>query len=184
MHDVEESTFLNPKKAIEAAGVSEGARVADFGAGSGFFTRAAARAVGQNGIVWAVDVNPELLPRIKNLALAEGLANVEVMRGDTSRHGGSNLPENHFDFVICANLLFQTDDKKSLAEEIHRVLKDGGKALVIDWQGSYGGLGPHPDHLISQASARDLLESFGFSFAQNIPAGEYHWGLLMKKHAI
>ena len=180
MEGMEESSFLNPKKAITAAGLCEGQRVADFGAGSGFFTRAAARTVGPDGIVWAVDINPELLPRIKNLSLAEGLANVEVVRGDTSLLGGSNLPENHFDFVICSNLLFGIEDKKNLIEEIKRVLKAGGKAIVIDWQGSYGGLGPRSDHIFTQAAARDMFEAAGFAFLQTVPAGEYHWGMLMQ----
>lgn len=189
---VEESTFLNPKKTLEAAGLREGQRIADFGSGSGFFTRAAARLVGPSassgsstGVVWAVDINPELLTRVKNLALAEGLSNVEVMRGDVERAGGSNLPDAHFDFVLCTNLLFGIEHKNALVGEVRRVLKNSGKALVVDWRASYGGLGPHQDMVVSQAAARDLFEAGKFSFvdppAGGIPAGEYHWGMVIRK---
>jgi predicted methyltransferase len=51
---MEESTFLNPARTLEYAGLEEGMKVADLGAGSGFFTRAAARRVGEGGILGAV----------------------------------------------------------------------------------------------------------------------------------
>src|ERR1700690_3538174 len=103
---MEESSFLHPEGAIRAAKVHEGMRVADFGAGAGHFTVAAARAVGHEGVVWAVDSNPELLSRVKNLSVAEGLRNVEVVKGDISHTGESHLPPDSFDFCIIANVLF------------------------------------------------------------------------------
>ena len=127
---MEESSFLNPAKALAAAHLHEGMSVADFGAGSGFFARAAARAVGEGGVVWAVDAHQDLLPRLKNLALAEGLHNIEVMRGDLERPGGSHLPALRFDLVIAANVLFSAENKEALAAEAARVLRKGGRALI------------------------------------------------------
>lgn len=176
-----ETGFLNPAKAIHAAKLHEGMHVADFNAGAGFFARAAARAVGEGGVVWAVDVHREMLPRLKALALAEGLHNVEVMHGSVERPGGSHLPEGKFDSVIVANLLFSCDNKKGVAQEAHRVLRRTGRVLVIDWKDSYGGLGPHPDHVVSRDSARAIFEEQGFSRVEDIPAGAYHWGCIMRK---
>src|SRR3989344_2236513 len=99
LRGMEKSSFLNPALVVRAARLYEGLTVADFGAGSGFFTRAAARLVGERGIVWAVDVHQDLLPRLKNLALAEGLRNVEVVCGDVEKQKGSHLPEGNFDVV-------------------------------------------------------------------------------------
>ncbi|KKW35600.1 hypothetical protein A2852_01250 [Candidatus Adlerbacteria bacterium RIFCSPHIGHO2_01_FULL_54_23] len=178
---MEENTFLNPAKALAAAHLCEGMAVADFGAGSGFFTRAAARAVGEGGVIWAVDAHRELLPRLKNLALAEGLRNVEVMHGDIERTGGSHLQNAHFDLVMAVNVLFSAENKEALAQEVVRVLRRGGKALVIDWNGSHGGLGPHPSHIVTEASARRIFEDAGFAFVSNAKAGAYHWGVILKK---
>ena len=172
-----ESSFLNPGAAVRAAGIHEGMSVADFGAGAGFFTRAAAREVGDSGVVWAVDSNRELLVRVKNLALAEGLHNVEVMRA--ALDGESALPAEHFDFVVAANVLFGAHDKPALVGELKRVLKRHGRALVIDWRDSFGGLGPHPDHVVTEAQAKKLFEDF--SVVEEIPAGEYHWGFVVRK---
>jgi ubiquinone/menaquinone biosynthesis C-methylase UbiE len=178
---MDEGSFLNPTEALEHAHLHEGMTVADLGAGSGFFTRAAARLVGEGGAVWAVDVHRDMLPRLKNLAAAEGLHNVEVMHGDIDSVGGSNLPAGNFDLCILSNVLFCTEHKKAAVAEVKRLLKGGGRALVIDWAGSYGGLGPHESHVLSAASARALFEEAGFAFVEEAPAGAYHWGFLVRK---
>ncbi len=175
------SSFLNPAAATAAAGIHEGMQVVELGAGSGFFTRAAARRVGSGGVVWAVDLNPNLLPRLKNLAAAEGLHNVEVVRGDIEHLGGTHLPDASFDFCIIANVLFALECKPCLTQEAARILKRGGKALVIDWSGSWGGLGPHPRHVVGRADALKIFEKSGFTNSGDIPVGAYHWGCILKK---
>jgi len=176
----EESSFLNPTRALELASLHEGQMVADFGAGSGFFTRAAARMV-EGGTVWAVDDNGDLLSRIKSLSLAEGLHNVEILRGNIEAAHGCGLPDNHFDLVIAANILFSAHNKEAVVHEIARVLKRTGRALVIDWSSSHGGLGPHPDHVVTEESARKMFDVGGFSFVEPVHAGAYHWGFIVRK---
>jgi ubiquinone/menaquinone biosynthesis C-methylase UbiE len=178
---MEESTFLNPVRAVRMAGIHEGMHVADFGSGSGFFARAAARAVGDAGVVWAVDVNRELLSRIKSVASGEGIHNIEVLHGDAGVTGGTSLPDEQFDFVIAANLLFSVEEKAECVAEMRRVLKKSGRALVIDWSSSHGGLGPHPDHVFTAEQAKKLFESHGFSVLGAVPAGGYHWGFVVRK---
>ncbi len=176
-----ESSFLNPARALRAVKLHEGQRVADFGAGSGFFTRAAARLVGEAGLVWAVDVHQELLPRLKNLALQEGLHNVEVIHGDVEKLKGSRLPADNFDLVIISNLLFGAEHKDAVAKEAHRVLRKTGRVLCIDWAGSFGGLGPEEGAVVSADHARTLFELNGFNYVEEVPAGAYHWGMLLRK---
>jgi ubiquinone/menaquinone biosynthesis C-methylase UbiE len=173
--------FLHPTAVLEAAHLHEGMQVADLGAGSGFFTRAAARLVGAGGTVWAVDVHRDMLPRLKNLAAAEGLHNVEVMHGDIEHTSGSNLPAAQFDFCILSNVLFSTEHKKAAVAEVRRLLKKGGRALVIDWSGSYGGLGPVPEQVITARAARELFEEGNLNWVEDVPAGSYHWGFLVRK---
>lgn len=164
-----------------AAGIHEGMKVADFATGAGFFTRAVARAVGAGGVVWAVDAHQDMLPRVKTIAAAEGLTNIEVMHGNIEHVGGSHLPENTFDFVLMVNVFFSLECKDCAVKEAARVLKRHGKVLVIDWQDSFGGLGPHPDHVVTRSAMRELFEGSGFSFVGDIEAGSYHWGCILKK---
>jgi ubiquinone/menaquinone biosynthesis C-methylase UbiE len=176
-----ESSFLNPRRTLEAAHISEGSRVADLAAGAGFFTRAAARLAGPAGLVWAVDPNPDMLPRLKNLGAAEGLHNIEVVRGAADKHGGTKLPDATMDAAILANALFSMEDKRAAAAEAYRVVRRAGRLILIDWTGSHGGLGPHSGHVVSMAEARALFEAAGFAQAEEIPAGAYHWGLILRK---
>jgi ubiquinone/menaquinone biosynthesis C-methylase UbiE len=175
-----ESSFLNPQSALSALQLLPGETVADFDAGSGFFTRAAARLV-RPGAVWAVDANRELLPRLKNTAELEGLDNIEVVSGSIEHVGGTKLPDHGLDAVIIANSLFACDHKDAVAKEAARVLKPRGRVLVIDWADSFGGMGPHPGHVVSAEAATKLFEAEGFTMAGEANAGLYHWGLLFKK---
>lgn len=176
-----ESSFLHPTQALEAAHLTPGMMVADLGAGAGFFTRAAARIVAP-GEVWAVDLSGELLARIKNLSLAEGLSNVEVMRGDIEDTHGSNLPANYFDYVLVTNVLFACEDRYAVAREVERIMKPTGRALVVDWKGSFDGMGPHADHIFAPGAARDVFEQAGLIYLEDIPAGAYHWGFIVRKN--
>ncbi len=144
-------------------------------------SRAAARLVGGSGLVWAVDVHQEMLPRLKNLALQEGLANVEVLHGNVEAKSGSHLPAENFDLVILANLLFAAEHKEQVAKEAHRVLRKGGRVLAIDWRDSFGGLGPQQSHVVTADHARTLFELHDFTYLAEVPAGSYHWGALFKK---
>ncbi len=157
-----------------------GQTVADFDAGSGFFARAAARAVAP-GTVWAVDANADLLPRLKSLAAGEGLHNIEVVAGNIEKVGGTHLPTGTFDAVTIANSLFAVDDRAGVAAEAARVLKRGGQALVVDWQDSFGGLGPAPKDIVTAAEAVKLFEAAGFEAVGKTQAGAYHWGLIFRK---
>jgi ubiquinone/menaquinone biosynthesis C-methylase UbiE len=176
-------SFLTPKHALQGVGLKPGMQVADFGAGAGFFALEAAREVSPEGVVWAVDRNPDLLTRIKNHAHAEGMRGVEVVRGDLELPKGSGLPEGKMDFVLATNVLFYMEDKHAFATEVYRVLKKGGTALVIDWRNSFKGMGPHPDHVIPIGAARDIFETAGLSYVADAPAGAYHWGCILRKNA-
>lgn len=155
--------------------------MADLVAGSGFFARAAARAVGPQGVVWAIDPNPDMLSRLKNLSVGEGLHTIEVVRGTVEKLGGTKLPDATMDVAILANALFSIEHKEAAAQEAYRVLRRAGRLVLIDWSGSHGGLGPHQGHVVTQAQAQKIFEAAGFVPAEDIPAGAYHWGLILRK---
>lgn len=176
-----ESSFLNPQATLDAVHISEGSRVADLAAGSGFFARAAARATGSQGLVWAVDPSQDMLSRLKNLSVGEGLHNVEVVRGTLEKLGATKLPDATMDVVILANALFGIEHKEAAAAEAYRVLRRAGRLVLVDWTGSHGGLGPHADQVVTQAQAKKIFEATGFGQTEDIPAGAYHWGLILRK---
>jgi len=173
--------FADPAGNISQFGIGEGKYVADLGAGSGHYSIAAAKAVGSTGRVYAVEVQKDLLERVKSLATQEGLGNVEVLWGDIEVSGGTKLRDRSVDIAILSNILFQLEDKPGCAKEVSRILKPKGRVLIVDWDGSYGGLGPSQESVYKAADARALFENLGYVYESEIKAGEHHYGFSMSK---
>jgi ubiquinone/menaquinone biosynthesis C-methylase UbiE len=173
--------FSDPAKNIEQFGLSKGMFVADFGAGSGFYTMSASKAVGEKGRVYAIDIQKELIQKIKNQANVEHLSNIEIIWGDVEKLGGSKMRDDSVDAVIVANILFQLSDKKNICLEAKRILKKGGRVLVVDWIDSFGNLGPRQEDIISASGAKEIFLKNDFVFDREFGAGEHHYGLIFKK---
>jgi len=173
--------FSDPQKIIKQFGLHDGMLVADLGAGTGAYTIASAKEVGGSGHVYAVEVQKDLLININNAARDSSLSNIEVIWGDIERHSKTKIREHAVDAVIVANVLFQVEDVNSTLGEIKRILKSGGRVLVVDWKDSYGGIGPHATQVLSYEEARRIFEENGFSFLKNIEAGDHHYGFIVKK---
>lgn len=173
--------FSDPEKNVPYFGLTEGARVADFGSGSGAYALELAKRVGSTGMVYAVEVQQNLLERLARLAREAHAGNVKVLWGDVDKIGGSKLRDNSVDLVLIANVLFQSDAKYTLALEAKRVLRPGGKAVVIDWLGSFGQMGPPPERVIPVGEVNPIFEQAGFKFLNDFPAGANHYGLIFIK---
>lgn len=173
--------FSSPEQIIEQLNLKHGSRVADLGAGSGFYSLAAARAIGDKGKVYAIDIQKDLSERLKKEANRQGFFNIETLWGNVEKMGGTHLKDELVDLVIAANLLFQLEDKHDFPLEVKRILKPNGKVLVVDWLDSFRGMGPAPHYVFTAAKARELFERVGFTFDRQIRAGERHWGMLFRK---
>jgi len=172
--------FLNPEDTLKHLLIREDWHIADLGAGSGAYTLAAAKHV-PAGKIYAVDINREILPFIKTKVLSHGHENIDFIWGDIERPLGTKVGDASMDAVILANTFFQVEDKNSTIQEINRILKPGGKILFIDWSGSFGNMGPREEDIVLPAAARVLFEKSGLVFKADVPAGEYHYGMIFSK---
>ena len=159
-------------------GLREGMRVADLGAGTGHYARAAAGVVGHDGKVYAVDVQEDVLKHIKNNTHDHHKSIVETVWGDIEKLGGTHLRDSSLDAAILANTLFQIDNRPGLLAELSRVLKPGGKLVVIDWAGSFGGMGPVPGQVVSEKDAEELFTNAGYKKEKSFAAGAHHYGVI------
>ena len=172
--------FTNPDQNILHLGLKEGMRVADFGAGSGFYSKAASAKVGYTGKVYAIEVQKDLVKKLESDLKNWGISNVECIWGDIEKRGGTKISDCSMDAVIISNVLFQAEDKLGLIDEVKRVLKKGGEVLLIDWSDSFGGMDPTQKDVIIASTARELFEKRGFKFIRNISASEHHYGIIFK----
>lgn len=173
--------FSDPQKNIKKFGLLEGTRVADFGSGSGHYTLVASLLVGNSGRVYAIDIQKELLKKVKDISSGVNQDNIDVLCGDIEEIDGTKLADESVNAVLITNVLFQIEKKENVAVEAFRVLKKKGRILFVDWTDSFGGIGPQPDDVVSEENAKALFEDAGFQFSSRFDAGAHHYGLIFKK---
>ncbi|NQE04940.1 putative arsenite methyltransferase [ANME-1 cluster archaeon GoMg1] len=125
--------FRNPYKLLRAAGLKQGQKVLEVGCGPGFFTIPAARIVGEEGFVYAVDVHPLAIARVKEKIEKEGIKNIKSILANASDTG---LPDRSIDLAFLFGLQYIAGGLGNVIAEIQRTLKDGGVLSFEKTRGS------------------------------------------------
>ena len=138
-------------EALEGVGVRKGQVVLDFGCGSGTYTIPAAKIVGDQGKVYALDKDKEALDKLMQRAKSAGLKNIERM--DTSEELRIDLTDDSVDVVLLFDVFHsyyfpQADDRRRLLNEIYSIMKPF--AFISLW----------PKHMESEA--KDEIERANF----------------------
>ncbi len=116
---------------IERSGVRSGQRVLDLAGGTGDLTARFSRMVGQDGEVVIADINGAMLRQGRSRLLDEGISgNVRYVQANAEC---LPFPDNHFDCITMAFGLRNVTDKQSALESMFRVLKPGGRLLVLEF---------------------------------------------------
>jgi len=178
--------LINPSEVVKNFGLQKGMIVADFGCGSGFYSIEMARLVGgagdgPKGMVYALEVQKELLDAVKRRAVSEGVDNIGVIWADLDLLRGTKLVDNICDFVLISNVLFQSNTKQVMAGEAFRILKQGGRVAVIEWKKGAEVIGPPDSQRIAREELERLFLQAGFRFDREFPAGEGHVGIIFVK---
>ena len=115
---------------IAAMNIPTGGRIADVGAGTGFFSRLFTDAVGERGWVFAVDIAPRFVQHINSLASKNELANMSVV---LCRQDSITLPPESVDMVFICDTYHHFEYPDQTLVSIHRALKPDGTLFVIDF---------------------------------------------------
>lgn len=173
-------SFLDPNQVTASFNIHMGDHVADFGAGHGYFTLPIARAVGNDGKVFAIDVQHSVLDIIRARARADHILNIEPIWGNLEELEGSHLKKGFLDLVIASNLFFQSENKPVIFKEAHRILRAGGRFIIIEWIDGQK-LGPPVALRISRDTLKDYAAEAGFTFTRDFIPGSHHYGLEFQK---
>lgn len=174
--------FLNPEKLIGNLGIHPGMIIADIGSGIGYFALPAARYTGASGHVYAIDIHDAIIKRLHNDAREQNIENITGIVGDAEVLGGTTLRDETVDMVLIINVLFQSSKHTAIIEESFRILKPGGKMIVIEWSESYTGMGPVEHHLVSPDVIEHMCNEKGFVLIRTAgDVGNHHFGYIFQK---
>ncbi|HSL22162.1 MAG TPA: methyltransferase domain-containing protein [Vicinamibacterales bacterium] len=124
---------------MDALGIADGSIVADLGAGGGWFTVRLARRVGPNGLVYAEDIQPQMIESIQRRIEREGLKNVRTVLGVAD---DPRLPAGRLDAALMVSVYNEVEDPVALLRAVARALTPRGRLGVVEFKSD--GLGPGP----------------------------------------
>lgn len=147
---------LDPFELLRSNGLSSGMSFADIGCGPGFFTLPASEIAGGNGKVYAVDIQKEMLEELRKRNPPQ---NVHII------HSSENtipLEDGTCDMVFTAFVFHEAGDRLLFMKELKRLLRTGGKLILVDWQKKEEENGPPFEERIDIPEVERLLEGAGF----------------------
>ena len=168
--------FLNPNEVLNQLKLLGEMIAADFGSGSGGWAIPLAQRL-KFGKVYAVDILEEPLSALKSKAEIQKVYNIETINSNVEK--GIKLPDLSCDLVLLTNLLFQVDDKKKVLTEAKRVLKKGGKILVVDWLPE-APQGPKEGRILPE-EVKKIAKNLNLKLEKEFRTGIYHYGLIFIK---
>ncbi|HYD49555.1 MAG TPA: class I SAM-dependent methyltransferase [Terriglobales bacterium] len=155
----ERDIWQKPAEVMQSLALKAGMRVADLGAGTGYFTRHLARAVGASGSVLAVEVEPNLVRHLRQRAEQEGAANVTPILGSTDN---PRLPAGVLDLILIVDTYHHIDDRLQYMRRVRAALAPAGRIAIIDWYKKKLPEGPPVDHKIASKQVIDEMQRAGY----------------------
>jgi len=119
-----------PEARLAEIGLAERMKVADIGAGYGYFAFPAAEMVGREGMVYAVEPNPKRAEEISKRVEERGVKNIEVLVAGAEDLAG--IPSGEVDAAIAMSSFHHFADEQAALRELRRIVKPGGLVYVRD----------------------------------------------------
>jgi SAM-dependent methyltransferase len=152
--------WQRPDQIMDALNIADGSRVADIGAGAGWFTMELARRVGPRGLVYARDVQQEMVTAISRRVIREGLRNVNAQRNTDI---DPNLPAGSLDAVLLVDTFqeLEEENRVTFLRNVARALKPTGRIGIVNYKPGRGGPGPEPERRVESAVVEEGARAAG-----------------------
>ena len=170
--------WQRPDQIMDAMGIADASIVADIGAGSGWFTIRLARRVGPRGLVYAEDVQKEMMTALQRRVSREGLGNVRTVLG---LNNDPKLPPNSCDAVLVVDAYHEIEDRVAMLSSIARALKPQGRIGVVDFKLDGTGPGPSAEERVSPDVVVKDAEKAGLRLIRQEPFLQYQYFLIFGK---
>jgi SAM-dependent methyltransferase len=147
---------------LAALELKPGQTVCDLGCGNGFYTLELARRVGPTGLVYAVDIQPEMLRMLAEEAGREGLTNIRPVLGTAI---DPRLPAAAVDLCLCVDVYHEFSHPEPMLSRIRESLAPGGRLALVEFRGEDPAVPIKPLHKMTKDQIRVELEASGFVVA-------------------
>jgi SAM-dependent methyltransferase len=175
--DPSRDAWQKPASVVEALQLRPGMCVADLGAGTGYFSRYLAAAVGEAGTVFAVDIEPGLVTHLRERAEHERTPNVVPILASADN---PRLPVGSVDVVVIVNTVHHIDDRIGYLRRLRSVLKPGGRVVVIDFKKQDIPVGPPSEHKLAREQVVDELTAAGYRLVSEPDILPYQYFLVFQ----
>jgi len=160
---------------LDALGLSPGDDVADIGAGIGFHALRMARRVAPGGTVYATDLQPQMLARLRRRAEAAGVENIVLVRGAQTTTG---LPRNRIDLALMVDVYHELSNPRAVLADLAGALDPaGGRLALVEFRAEDPDVPIRRDHKMSAAQMLRELRAFGWALDRRYD--ELPWQHLM-----
>jgi len=147
---------------LEALDLEAGQTICDLGCGNGFYTLELARRVGPTGVVYAVDIQPEMLRMLAEAASREGLTNIRPVLGTAV---DPRLPTAAVDLCLCVDVYHEFSHPEPMLARIRESLAAGGRLALVEFRGEDPAVPIKPLHKMTKQQIRRELDAAGFQVA-------------------
>lgn len=154
-----------PDLLMQALKLREGDAVADIGAGTGYYTRRLAGLVGASGVVYAVDIQQEMLDLLTNSMAELKIRNVKPILGQAT---SPNLPTNALDLILLVDVYHEFDHPFEMGQAMTRALKNNGRLVFVEFRGEDPKIPIKPLHKMTEAQVRREMSAQGVQWSQTI----------------
>jgi len=182
MNEARKTVLFDIDAILNRLDVGENQKVAELGCGNfGWFVWPLARLVGRRGLVYAVDIIKSTLEEIRRQALSDNLPQVKPIWSNLEIFKATKIETSSLDGALLVNVLHQSNKKIDLLREAIRLLKRGGRLLVVEWRQVDTPFGPPADERVKVDSLKTALPKLGLDLNEEFAAGPFHYGLLLTK---
>lgn len=176
------NNLLNVDFLIDKVISADNEKIADLGCGSfGYFTFPLAKKISRHGKVYAVDILKSNLESIKSVAKTENLSQIETIWSNLEVYRGTKIEDASLDAVILISVLHQSEKYIDILRESARMLKLGGRMLVVEWNEGDFTFSKEDSKRIKKEELKQSLQGLPLDLIDDFSAGRHHYGLLLIK---
>lgn len=182
MTSLKKTALFDIEAILSKMGIEEKQAVAELGCGNfGFFVFPLANLVGRYGKVYAVDILKSTLEEIRREAKKDNLPQILPIWSNLEIFKATKIEASSLDRALLVNILHQSEKKVEILREAIRLLKRGGKLLIIEWKNSDLPFGPNKDKRVKLEALKIAIPKIGLNILEEFEAGPYHYGLILIK---